>query len=106
MHESLYPLQRSRTDVKSTICRLHLSSELLSEHLLAGITVLGKTSDTLVKLVPSHVVVEQLPSESSLVVDERDLLKLVSTGRRGVELLGDLGTGSSAECTRRPGVLT
>jgi hypothetical protein len=53
------------------------------------LTVLGETSDTLVELVKGHGVVEQLPSEGSLVVDEGDLLNLVLRGGRSLELLGD-----------------
>lgn len=74
-----------------------LTAELLPEHLLASISVLGETSDTLVELVESHGVVEELPSESSLVVDERDLLHLVGRGGRSVELLGDLGAERLAQ---------
>jgi hypothetical protein len=64
------------------------------------LTVLGETADTLVQLVKGHGVLEQLPAELGLVVDERDLLDLLGGGG-GVELLGDglaarvsqLGTG-------------
>ena len=73
--------------------RKHLSTELLPEHLLAGISVLGETSDTLVELVESHGVVEQGPSERSLVVDKGDLLHLVLGSRSSIELLGDLLAG-------------
>lgn len=67
----------------------HLSPELLSEHLLASVSILSETSDTLVELVESHWIVEELPSEGSLVVDEGDLLELVLTGGSSVELLWD-----------------
>ena len=79
-----------------TIANLaRLSAELLPEHLLAGISVLGEASDTLVELVERHSVVEKGPSEGSLVVDERDLLDLLVGSRRSVELLGDIGADTS-----------
>lgn len=53
------------------------------------LTVLGETSDTLVELVESHLVLEHGPSELGLVVKERDLLHLLAVDLGGVELLGD-----------------
>ena len=57
-----------------------LSPELLPEHLLAGVTILGEASDTLVELLERHLVVEEGPSEGGLVVDEGDFLLLVRAG--------------------------
>ena len=53
-----------------------LSPELLLEHVLARLTVLCESSNTLVQLVKRHVVLKELPSESDLVVEERDLFLL------------------------------
>lgn len=52
-------------------------------------TILGETSDTLVELVESHVVLEQGPSELGLVIEVRDLFNLFTVGLGSVELLGD-----------------
>ena len=77
----------------STVAHAPINQRLLLkpllEHLLAGISVLGEPSDTLVELVKGHVVVEQLPSEGRLIVEERDLFFLGLVGGRSVELLGD-----------------
>lgn len=46
--------------------------------------------DTSVELLPSHLVLEKLPSESGLVVNVRDLLDgLIRLGGLGSKLLGD-----------------
>lgn len=55
------------------------------------LTVLRKPADPLVQLVPSHLVLEQIPLEGGLGVDVADLLHFLIVRRASFKLLGYRG---------------
>ena len=63
--------------------------QLLPQQILELLAILSELLDTLVELVESHSILEKLPAELGLVVDEGDFGEWVGLGcERGVEFLG------------------
>lgn len=70
--------------------RSDLSLELLSEGTPKSVCILSKLLDTLVQLVPCHLILKEFPAELGLVVDVRDLRDRICLGRcLCIELLRD-----------------
>ena len=64
-------------------------SKLLLKDILEGDGIGGKLADTLAQLLNSHLVLVEVESEESLVLDVRLAVDVGRGGLSGVELLGD-----------------
>ena len=65
-------------------------SELLLEGVLEGNGVSSELADTLTELLDSHLILVEVESEESLVLDVSLLLEIERRGLGSIELLGDV----------------
>lgn len=77
--------------------------KLLLEDILEGHGVSGKLANALAQLLNSHLVLVEVESEESLVLEVRLALDVGRGGLRGVELLGD-GFGAVDELLEEVGL--